>query len=321
MEFIQKEYHDNETINVKNTYHSENLNNKFIIKKKIGYFGIELHNFDIHIPENLSLLPDLLDEHLVVIIKNSKITYEEQIQLVTLFGRPTLAHPVVPGNDDFPQVLEIDGSNGGKNAKWHTDVTFLENPHSVSVLTTDIIPEAGGDTLWCDLRTAYNDISNGLKEYINKLEAVHKITPLAYWGDPFHYLNSSNEKILKIYELSKKVPPVIHPVVRIHPKTKQPSFFVNPGYTSHILNVSRIESENILKLIYDHMTQPEYILRHKWEPNDIVIWDNQCTAHYAVNNYGKSKRKMIRVTAEGEKPYGYNGLYSKITQDPLEIER
>jgi len=309
MEFIQKEY-------------NEELNNQpFIMKKKVGCFGIELYNFDIHNIEHNQLLPYLLDKYLVIIIKDFKITHEEQIKLVSLFGSPTLAHPVVPGSIIFPQVLEVDGSNGGKNAKWHTDVTFLENPHSVSILTTEILPEAGGDTLWCDLRSAYNGISSGLKEYLNKLEALHKITPLAYWGDPFEYLDPLKENFLKTYELSKMLPTVIHPVVRLHPRTGKPSFFVNPGYTSHILNVSRIESDYILKLVYEHMTQPEYILRHQWEPNDIVIWDNQCTAHYAVNDYGIEKRKMRRVTAEGEKPYGCNELYSRITKDPFKIER
>jgi taurine dioxygenase len=68
------------------------------------------------------------------------------------------------------------------------------------------------------------------------------------------------------------------------------------------------------------MTQPEFVLRHKWEPNDIVIWDNISTAHYAVNDYGSCERKLRRVTVEGDKPFGYNGLKSRITQDPLEIE-
>lgn len=294
---------------------------KVFYKKKVGYFGIELYNFDINNSENTNLLQDLLDNYLVIIIKDTKLSYEEQINLAKIFGPPTLAHPVVPGNDLFPEILEIDGAEGGKNAKWHTDVTFIENPHSVSILTADVIPESGGDTLWCDLRTSYESLSLGLKNYINKLEAVHKITPLAYWGDPFHYLHSSNEKILNVYELSKKVSPAIHPVVRIHPRTQKPSIFVNPGYTSHILNVSKIESDYILKLIYDHMTQPEYILRHKWEINDIVIWDNKCTSHYAVNDYGKSERKLRRVTVQGENPIGFYGLKSRTTNNPLEMER
>jgi len=291
--------------------------NDIILKKKVTSFGIEMYNFDINNNDHTNILQELLNEYLVIIIKKTYITYEEQIKLATIFGEPTLAHPVVPGNTYFPEILELDGANGGKNAKWHTDVTFLENPHSISILIADEVPEVGGDTLWTDLRNAYQKINSGLKPFLETLEAVHKITPLAYWGEPFHYLPFT-EEIVQLYEDSKKHEPVTHPVIRIHPKTNKSSFFVNPGFTSHVLNMSTLESEHILSLIYEHMTQPEFILRHKWEKNDIVIWDNISTAHYAVNDYGDSMRKMRRITIKGDIPFGYNGLISKKTNNILQ---
>jgi taurine dioxygenase len=294
---------------------------EFIMKKKTGCFGVELYNFDIKDPLCTKLLPSLLDEYLVIIIKGSYLTYEEQNELSLLFGKSTLAHPVVPGNSQFTNILEVDSTKGGKNAKWHTDVTFLEKPHAVTILIGDEIPEAGGDTVWCDLRTSYNKMNDGIKFFLNTLEAAHKITPLAYWGEPFNYLSDNSDNIIKLYENSKKFIPIIHPVVRIHPRSNKPSFFVNPGYTSHILNLSRIESDNILNLIYEHTTQLEFTLRHQWEKNDIVIWDNMCTAHYAINDYENNIRKMRRVTVEGDIPFGFNNLKSRFTNDLLSIIR
>jgi taurine dioxygenase len=294
--------------------------NEIILQKKLGSFGIEIYNFNINNIDHTNMLIELLDKYLVIIIKKTYISYEEQIKLARLFGEPTLAHPVVPGNKEFPKILEIDGANTGKNAKWHTDVTFLENPHSVSILIADEVPEVGGDTLWSDLRNAYQHMNNDLKSFLEKLEAVHKITPLAYWGEPFNYLYLT-EEIIQLYENSKKQEPVIHPVIRIHPRTSQPSFFVNPGFTSHILNLTTIESDHILRLIYEHMTQPEFILRHKWDKNDIVIWDNISTAHYAINDYGSSPRKMRRITIKGDIPFGYHNLTSRKTNDILKTIR
>lgn len=294
--------------------------NNMYLKKKVGCFGVNVYNFDINNVENTNLLQQLLDEYLVVVIKETYLSNEDQVKLGTVLGELTNAHPVVPGNKYFPQILEIDGAKGGKNAKWHTDVTFLEKPHSISILIGDEIPDVGGDTLWTDLRTAYEKISDKMKGFLNSLEAVHKISPLAYWGEPFDYLTSI-EQTIKLYEDSKRITPVIHPVVRIHERTKRPNFFVNPGFTSHILNLTKIESDNMLKLLYEHITQPEFILRHRWEKNDIVIWDNTCTAHYAINDYGNAPRKMRRVTIKGTLPYGYNNLKSKETDDPLKIIR
>jgi len=290
------------------------------IKKKVGYFGVEIFNFNINNLKHTNMLQDLLNEYLVIIIKDIKLSYEEQIQLGLIFGELTEAHPIGNNNKNFYQILELDGVNGGKNAKWHTDVTFLENPHSVSILIPNELPEMGGDTLWADLRTSYEKINDGLKSFLNNLEAVHKITPLAYWGEPFDYLTSVEETI-NLYEKSKLFLPVIHPVVRIHPYTKKPSFFVNPGFTSHILNLTKIESDNILKLLYEHITQPEFILRHKWEINDVVIWDNMSTSHYAINDYGTMTRKMRRVTIKGDTPFGYNNIISRKTDNPLKIIR
>ena len=293
-------------------------NNNLIFKKIVGYFGIEIYNFDINNKKHTDILQNLLDEYLVIIIKGIELSYKEQIKLATFFGEPTLAHPVIPSDEKYPQILKIDGAKGGKNAKWHTDVTFLENPHLVSILIADEIPEVGGDTIWTDLRTSYEKISENMKKFLHSLEAVHKISPLGYWGEPYNY-SLSKEESIKLYEDSKKIIPVIHPVVRIHPRTQKPSFFVNPGFTSNILNLSKIESEYILKLIYEHTTQPEYILRHKWEKNDVVIWDNACTAHYAINDYGTSSRKMRRVTIKGDIPYGYNNITSRKIEDPLKF--
>jgi len=296
------------------------MNNNLQIKEKVGCFGVDIYNFDIKNIDHIMMLKKLLDKYLVIIIKNTYITYEEQIELGKIFGELTLAHPVVRGNKDFPEILEIDGSKRGKNAKWHTDVSFLENPHSISILIGDEIPDTGGDTLWVDLRTAYEKISDSLKIFLSSLEAVHKITPLAYWGEPFDYL-FQDEEIINLYKESNKNIPVIHPVIRIHPRTLKPNFFVNQGFTSHILNLSSIESDNILKLLYEHITQPEFTLRHKWQKNDIVIWDNCCTSHYAVNDYEQLTRKMRRITIKGDIPFGYNNIKSRTTKDLIKIVR
>ena len=95
---------------------------------------------------------------------------------------------------------------------------------------------------------------------------------------------------------------MIHPVVRVHPTTGRPNLFVNPGFTSHIVGMSRIESDGLLAMLYEHMTQPEFVLRHRWRDGDVVIWDNRATMHYAVDDYGTTERRVRRVTIRGDSP-------------------
>jgi taurine dioxygenase len=94
-----------------------------------------------------------------------------------------------------------------------------------------------------------------------------------------------------------------HPIVVRHPDSGRNGLFINPGFTSEIVGMHREESDAILKFLFRHCTQPEFIYRHRYSPNDLVIWDNRNTMHYAVSDYkAYGQRYMHRVTVKGEAP-------------------
>jgi alpha-ketoglutarate-dependent taurine dioxygenase len=279
-------------------------------------FGVEFSGSRIDIESDGDWVLDQLETNLFLVFREQFLTHAEQVALARAIGEPTPAHPVVPGHPDHPEILELDGAKGGKNAQWHTDVTFSPTPPAASVLVADELPSVGGDTLWADLRGAYEGLSPVLRGALDQMEAVHRITPLAYWGVP-HDTALSREDALELLENAKKVPPVVHPVVRVHPATGRPALFVNPGFTSHLLGLSAIESEALLSLLYAHTTQPEFIVRHQWQPGDVVLWDNRATMHYACDDYGDAPRRMRRVTIRGAAPFGLDGRKSRVLDDPF----
>jgi taurine dioxygenase len=184
------------------------------------------------------------------------------------------------------------------------------------VLVADELPAYGGDTIWADTRSAYERLAPPLRTLVDGLEAVHRISPLAYWGEPFDTaLDRADAQ--QLFDDSARVPPVIHPVVRVHPTTGRRNLFVNPGFTTHIVGLTRVESDGLLRLLYEHMTLPELVLRHRWQPGDVVLWDNRATMHYAVDDYGTTPRRMRRVTLRGSTPVGPAGAVSRIVDDPL----
>lgn len=281
-----------------------------------GSFGAELVGGNARTDFAPGQLLSLLEEHLVLVLRDQYLSHADQVELARSLGEPTPAHPVVPGHPDHPEILELDAAKGGKNARWHTDVTFVATPPAASVLVADHVPSFGGDTLWADMRGAYENLNPALCRLIEDLSAVHRISPLAYWGEPFDTA-LSREDAQKLFDDATRVPPVVHPMVRIHPRTGRPSLFVNPGFTTHVAGFSRIESENLLKLLYEHATQPEFVLRHRWQPGDVVIWDNRATMHYATDDYGTAERRMRRVTIRGDRPVGPDGFESTVVSDPL----
>jgi taurine dioxygenase len=281
-----------------------------------GVFGAELSGAHVRDGIDGTWLSSLLADNRLLVLRDQHLTHAEQVALARQLGEPTPAHPVVPGHPDFPEILEQDGAKGGRNARWHTDVTFVPNPPAASVLVGDATPPFGGDTLFADTRTAYECLAEPLRRMLDQLEAVHRISPLAYWGEPFDSALSRADA-QQLFDDSAKVPPVIHPVVRVHPTTGRPSLFVNPGFTSHIVGWSRIESDGLLRMLYEHMTQPEFVLRHRWRDGDVVIWDNRATMHYAVDDYGTTERRVRRVTIRGGLPVGPSGVESRVADDPL----
>ncbi len=292
----------------------------FEVTPLTGTFGATVHGVALGALEDGARLTELLTEHLLVVFPGQFLTHEEQSRVAKLLGEPTPAHPVVPGHRDYPEILELDAQQGGKNARWHTDVTFVEVPPAASVLVVDETPPVGGDTMWADARSAYEQLAAPLRGAVDQLEAVHRIAPLAYWGEPFDSALGRDDAA-SLLEEAAKVGPVIHPVVRVHPVTERPSLFVNPGFTSHVLGLSRHESEHLLALLYDHLTQPERTLRHRWQPGDVVLWDNRATLHYAIDDYGDEPRKMRRITLRGTQPVGISGQRSRPATNPLDAVR
>jgi alpha-ketoglutarate-dependent taurine dioxygenase len=281
-----------------------------------GTFGATLSGSLLTEPTAAEEVADLLATHLVLAIRGQHLTPAQQVAFARRLGHPTPAHPVVPGLEGFPEILVLDGAAGGRNARWHTDVTFMARPPAASILVAETVPEFGGDTLWADMRTAYTALSQPMRTLVDGLVAVHRITPLAYWGEPFDTALTRNDAAA-LLDAANAVPPVAHPVVRIHPRTGRPSLFVNPGFTSHIIGMSRHESDGLLRLLFEHVTQPELMMRHRWQPGDVVIWDNQATMHYASNDYGADDRTMRRVTLAGAEPIGPSGFTSHVLDDPL----
>lgn len=100
-----------------------------------------------------------------------------------------------------------------------------------------------------------------------------------------------------------KHPPLLHPVVRTHPVTGKQALFVNEGFTTRIVDVTEKESEALLSYLFAHVTKPEFQVRWRWQPNDVAIWDNRVTQHYANADYLPQRRIMHRATILGDKPF------------------
>ncbi|MEU8094686.1 TauD/TfdA dioxygenase family protein [Micromonospora chalcea] len=265
------------------------------------HFGALVHGMDLATAtddEIVALRAALVDRK-VLFLRDQHLDDDAQVRLGRRIGELTASHPVVGSVDKaHPEVYALDSTDNGFADVWHTDVTFMKRPPLGSILRPVTLPPTGGDTNWADAQLAYDSLSEPVRRLVDHLTAVHDGT--REFG---YYLAQRGGNVWEGQPVSR-LDPVEHPVVRVHPETGRRGIFVNPGFTSHIVGVSDVESRAILDLLYAHLTKPEHIVRHRWRLGDVALWDNRSTAHYANRDYGSERRVMHRITLRGDIPRG-----------------
>ena len=248
----------------------------------------------------------LCDHNGVLVIRDQHITPEQHIAFSRRFGelfgeaeklQDTVTKYLLPG---YPQIFRasnkvLDGQPQGRTRAgnyWHSDVSFRPRPAMVSILYAIEIPSIGGDTLFCNMYSAYDRLSEPLQRFLENLTARHDFAKNTTIGFSHENINPDDLDGFNAAE---------HPVVRTHPESDRKCLFVNPGNTSGIIGLHPQESATLLEYLYRHSTQSEAIYRHRWSVNDLVIWDNRCVMHYAIADYDED-RYMHRTTVIGEQP-------------------
>ncbi|MCR5879115.1 taurine dioxygenase [Phenylobacterium sp. J367] len=239
-------------------------------------------------------------KHQVIFFEDQRLTPVQHRDFAARFG-DLHTHPLYPGVPEAPELFILDNHAGNPtdNDAWHTDVTFIETPPMASILYAKLLPESGGDTLWANMKAAYEALSPTMRDFLSGLDAVHDFAR----GFPTRGIVANAAGAEKHARAVAEHPPVLHPVVRTHPETGEDGLFVNYGFTERIKGLRRKESDAILNMLFDHVLKPEFQVRWRWSPNAIAFWDNRVTQHYAVNDYLPARRVMNRATVLGDRPY------------------
>jgi taurine dioxygenase len=250
--------------------------------------------------EQRNAIEQALLEHQVLFFREQPITPQQQARFAARFGDLHI-HPIYPNVPGQPEVLILDTAvtDVRDNAVWHTDVTFLPTPAMGAVLSAKQLPAYGGDTLWASGIAAFEALSRPMQSLLDGLSATHDFTR----SFPLERFGTTAADLARWEETRRKNPPLSHPVIRTHPVSGRKALFVNDGFTTRINELEPAESEAILKLLFAHTTRPEFTIRWRWQENDVAMWDNRVTQHYAVDDYRPQRRVMHRATILGDVPF------------------
>jgi taurine dioxygenase len=221
-------------------------------------------------------------------------------QQIGPFGKDPYIEPM-PGR---PNVLELrrepDEKASNFGAGWHSDWSFLETPPAATLLRAQTIPPVGGDTLFVDASRAWDALSDAMKAVLAPLRAVHSARQS--YGTKGVFARDTEARTMKIIVSEEADGSLTHPLVRTHPVTGRKALYISPVYTVGIEGFTPEESKALLGFLFAHLTQEEFIYRHRWTVGDLLMWDNRCTMHFAEGGYDGHLRVMHRTTVQGEVP-------------------
>lgn len=239
------------------------------------------------------ILRDALGEHGVLFFHGQEITPEQHIAFAESFGKINI-NRFFPSVADYPQIAEVKkepSQSMNIGATWHTDHSYDLIPAMGSILVSRTTPKRGGDTVFSNMFLAYDHLSDGLKQTLSGLKAIHSSRHVfgsgVAGGERFENANDATQD-------------TAHPIIISHPISGKKALYVNPEFTVGIEGWKDNESKPLLEMLYGHAARPEFTHRFKWYPGSIAFWDNRATWHCALNDYPTESRLMHRITVEGD---------------------
>ncbi|HEY2430053.1 MAG TPA: TauD/TfdA family dioxygenase [Acidimicrobiales bacterium] len=277
--------------------------------------GAEVDGVDLGTPldeETVAAIRRALVEHQVLFFRNAQpMSPEEHLAFARRFGEIDL--PLFrTTSSPIPEVLVLDqvAPKGEGADRWHADNTYMETPPMASILQAVQLPGVGGDTCFASMAAAYEGLSPPMQRLLDGLTAVHSLSLMV--ERTRHVANAS------LRDATASWPPMVHPVVRVHPESGRRMINVNSNWTSHVVELEPAESDALLAFLFEHVKNPAFQVRFHWQEASVAFWDNRAVQHYAVPDYAE-RRMMRRVTITGDRPFGPNAPTTAATPQEVHV--
>jgi taurine dioxygenase len=267
--------------------------------------GAEIRDIDLRTidDQDLAGIIRAWRDHLVLLFRGQSLTDDELVAFSKRFGELDLA-PIQENGRSFveghPEVYVVSnvvengvpiGSLGAGEARWHTDMSYLEEPPKASVLYALEVPPTGGSTHFVNMYRVYESLPATLKQRISGLALKHDAT-----------YNSGGYVRQGLTALDDPTVSAgtYHPLVCTHPETNRRLLYLGRRRNAYIRGFSLADSESLLDELWSHGTREEWTWRQEWRVGDLVLWDNRCTMHRRDAFDESSRRVMHRTQIKGE---------------------
>lgn len=272
-------------------------------------FACEIRGVDLQ--ADVESIAAAMDRYAVAVLPGQHISDEEQIEFSRRFGELESSPHFGVGKGGkvrmrYPELFDVsnldeDGNILAEddrrrafrlaNEMWHTDSSFVPGGARYSLLHARVVPNAGADTEFADMRAAYDALPEAKKKEIDALVVEHS----TFYSRSLIGYRFTEE------EFSRRTATPQY-LVQVHPSSGRRSLYL-ASHASHVVGWPLEEGRALLRSLTEHATQPRFVYTHKWRAGDLVIWDNRCTMHRATPFADFNERRDLRrTTVRGDLP-------------------
>ncbi len=276
-----------------------------------GPLGAEVSGLDLSQAMGDATMAEILDAwhaHKLLLFRGQDIDEDQQVGFAARFGKVApwshfadavetegaSHHPLIMLISNIKKDGEYIGSIPEGELDFHSDGIYTETPQTATMLYAVEVPTRGGETTFANMYMAYEALPGDIKARLEGKSALHAFTYNTQTVSEVERKKSQGETTVGHFS---------HPVFRTHPVTRRKALYVNRLMTQEIEGIEPEESRRLLEMLFDHSERPEFIYAHKWQPRDLLIWDNRCLNHGRSDFDPSERRLMRRLTIAGERPF------------------
>ena len=271
-------------------------------------FGARISGVDLARPlepNTFNQIDDAINRYSLVLFENQQMNDAAHLEFTRRFGELEEEHVSYYSKGEVTYIGRVGNidDNGNKvssrqikastgNEMWHSDSSFREIPAMYSILAAYEVPAEAGQTEFASARSAYQRLDQKIRELIDSKVGIHD------------YIYSRT----KVGEdaVTRNQRTYMHPVrqrlVRQNPVTGEKNIFVG-SHVKQIEGMPDTEARALIERLINEVTRAESVYRHRWQPGDMMIWDNRCILHRGCGyNADKYRRRMHQTRVRGRGP-------------------
>jgi len=288
-------------------------NNPLPTQPLSDFLGVEVVGTDLRRlieQRDCTSVLDTIAAHSVVVFRDQTLTPSEFVEFASLMGELEWHVLDQYRMQDHPEIYVISNiTQSGKpigNPRdgfgWHTDQAYLARPTAYTLLYGVETPPEGADTLFLSTHGAYERLQADVRRSLQGLRTVQSYT---YMREGNQAYRESNKVTIELRpDQRDRVPDVTHPLVRINPTNGHASLYLGGDSFASIEGLEETEARALIDKLVAHALNPDFVYNHKWQPRDVVIWDNRETMHTATDyDRHRYRRHIWRMSVRGEVPF------------------